>query len=622
MSETITIPLSKLEAWKGNVRRTGASDGIDELAASIAAHGLLQSLVVREGKRGKYQIVAGQRRYLALQKLVKDRTITKDFPVPCMLASDVVDATELSLAENVVRAPMHPADQYEAFAKLIDDGATVPDVAARFGLSEVSVTQRLKLGRLSPMILAAYRAAEIGLDAAQAFTVTDDHEAQERVYEQLSEWNRQPHSIRRALTAGEIPTSDKRVRFVGTETYIAAGGAVRQDLFSDENEGYILDAALLDQLVAEKLKTEAATVIAEGWKWVDTASEVDYQTLARFSRRHPDRADLSAEAQNELDRLSTEYDNLVETEEPDEDMLDELQQQIDALSETALSWSPETLAMAGALVTLDHDGDLRIERGLIRKEDMPKASARSEQSDDSDPADAEAHDPGLSPKLIEDLTAEKSAGIAAELIGSPNVALTAVVHALLLEVFHPGYSTHSCLRLRVQHPGLAFSMAKPESSKALAALMAEKERIGDRLPGDPADLWAWCMNRREDELLTLLAFVTGYVVDATRHKNERADTDRLVHADVLARAVSLDMTHWYTPTAEGYFNRIRRAQIMASIDEAKGGHGPALEKLKKTELATRAEAQISGTGWLPEPLRIAPANDSTADNDDLRIAAE
>jgi len=72
MSDIITIPLNKLAPWNGNVRRTKASDGIDELAASIAAHGLLQSLVVREGKRGKYQVIAGQRRYLALRLLVEE----------------------------------------------------------------------------------------------------------------------------------------------------------------------------------------------------------------------------------------------------------------------------------------------------------------------------------------------------------------------------------------------------------------------------------------------------------------------------------------------------------------------------------------------------------------------
>src|ERR1700685_1066595 len=62
MTATTNIPLNKLLEWDGNVRKTDADKGIAELAASIAAHGLLQSLVVRKSKRGKYAVVAGRRR--------------------------------------------------------------------------------------------------------------------------------------------------------------------------------------------------------------------------------------------------------------------------------------------------------------------------------------------------------------------------------------------------------------------------------------------------------------------------------------------------------------------------------------------------------------------------------
>lgn len=377
MTDTLSIPLSKIATWSRNVRKTNATDGINELAASIAAHGLLQSIVVRKGKRGKYDVVAGQRRYLALCQLAKDHTIDKDYEVPCILATDAVDATELSLAENAMRAPMHPADQFEAFKTLIDDGATVADIAARFGLSDTAVAQRLKLGRLSPMILAAYRNEELGLEAAQAFTVTDDHAEQERVFESLTEWNRQPHNIRRALTAGEIPTFDTRVRFVGVDAYIAAGGILRQDLFSDDDCGYILDIALLDRLVAEKLKAEAEKIAAEGWKWVDIAPDADDQTLGRFSRRHPDSRDLTDDEQTELDRLSGEYDSLVDADETDDEVLDALQERMDAIRDGATSWSSETLAIAGALVRLDYEGDLSIERGLIRKKTFPRYPSAS-----------------------------------------------------------------------------------------------------------------------------------------------------------------------------------------------------------------------------------------------------
>lgn len=67
--QTLEIPLSKLLAWNDNVRATGAEEGIGELADSIAAVGLLQGLVVKKEPRGKYAVIAGRRRLMALSKL-------------------------------------------------------------------------------------------------------------------------------------------------------------------------------------------------------------------------------------------------------------------------------------------------------------------------------------------------------------------------------------------------------------------------------------------------------------------------------------------------------------------------------------------------------------------------
>jgi ParB family chromosome partitioning protein len=98
-----SIPLNKLTAWDGNVRKTGAADGLEELTASIASIGVLQSLVVRKTNRGKFAVVAGRRRFLALSALAEGGTITPDAPVPCRVISGSADATEISLTENVVR---------------------------------------------------------------------------------------------------------------------------------------------------------------------------------------------------------------------------------------------------------------------------------------------------------------------------------------------------------------------------------------------------------------------------------------------------------------------------------------------------------------------------------------
>jgi ParB family transcriptional regulator, chromosome partitioning protein len=248
---TASIPLNKLTVWDGNVRKTDSEKGLDELIASIAAHGVLQSLVVKKAARGKYSIIAGRRRYLALCVLAEAGTIASDAPVPCRIVPGSADSVEISLTENVVRAPMHPADQFEAFRALVDDGNSVADIAARFGLAEKAVKQRLKLARVSPKVFDAYRAGDLTLEQVQAFTVTDDHASQEQVFEGLADWS-DTDDIRNALTQDDIAATDKRARFVTVAAYEAAGGEVKRDLFTEDDDGvFLLDPAILDHLVAD-----------------------------------------------------------------------------------------------------------------------------------------------------------------------------------------------------------------------------------------------------------------------------------------------------------------------------------------------------------------------------------
>jgi ParB family chromosome partitioning protein len=214
MTDITPIPLGKLVVSEDNVRRTAATDvGLQELAASIAAHGLLQSLVVRKHRKGKFAVVAVWPRLAALQLLAEQGRIDASFAVPCQVR-DGDAAAELSLAENVLREPMHPADEFEAFRALVDGGMAEADVAARFGVTESVVNRRLRLARVCPDVLEVYRGDRLSLAQVMAFTVSDDHAMQERVFANLCEWNDDPHSIRDALTEREIAATDRRVRFV------------------------------------------------------------------------------------------------------------------------------------------------------------------------------------------------------------------------------------------------------------------------------------------------------------------------------------------------------------------------------------------------------------------------
>jgi ParB family chromosome partitioning protein len=612
MTDNTTIPLHKLIAWEGNVRQTEPDKAIDELAASISAHGLLQSLVVRKDKRGKYAVVAGRRRLLALQSLADAGTIESDRPIPCHVIDSDMDATEISLAENVQREPMHPADEFDAFKALIDRGTPPADVAARFGVTEAVVQKRLKLANVSPALLTAYRDGEMTLQHIMAFTVTDDHAAQERAWNECAEWQQDdPDAIRQMLTEGEITGEDRRVKFVTLKTYEQAGGAVRRDLFSDGEDGvFIQNIVLLESLVALKLMKTADEVRKEGWKWVEIVPVFNYTDWSKCERRYPELSPLPPDQQAELDSLKTEFDALDEIDSLDDDQqsrFDEVFERMIELEDGPKAWTLETLALAGAIVSLGHDGKPDIHYGFIRPEDAPKKAAKTKTvtrtHDDGTVEQVTVEDKSPLPaSLIESLTAHRSAALTATLLERPDVALAATVHAMALQVFYNGAREDTVLQITAR---LA-AMHRVEGSPARMAIDATGENWGENIPGDSADLFAWCLAQPNDRLLHLLAFCAAQTVSAVLLKADRPDSSRMEHAALLADALKLDMAKWFTPTAANYFSRISKAGIIEALREVKGATVPAWNGMKKADLAALAERETAGTGWLPELLR-APA---------------
>ena len=453
------LTLDTLEPAPENVRTAPPeAAALAELKASLAAHGLLASLVVRpiESVRPRYAVVAGGRRLAALKALAAEGAIPVNHPVPCRVDTGDTPPGELSLAENVVRVAMHPADQAHAFGRLAAGGASVAAIAARFGVSERVVAQRLRLGNAAPALLDAYRAGALDLDTVQAFAMTADTARQRAVYEELRTGHVRPSpwQVRRRLAEGRVPGASALARFVGVEAYTAAGGALDRDLFADdEGEGlWFDDPKLLADLAMQRLRV-AADELESHWKWAEPVLDADWSTTARFGRVHPAPAMPTDAERAELDRLEARLDELAQQ---DTDCAGEAQEErsvaeridaIEAAVEARALYSPEVRALAGCIVSIGDDGAMAVIRGLVRPEDVPaKPSApvngagqvgAGGPSGDATQAHAARPDPRISapartpPPADPEAEARKAAGVGIGLADDLRAIRTAHVKAHL-----------------------------------------------------------------------------------------------------------------------------------------------------------------------------------------------
>ena len=355
LSQSQNIPFDRLVLSQANVRQVKAGVSIEDLAADIAHRGLVASLNVRpildeEGKEtGIYKVPAGGRRYRALELLVKQRKLAKNEPVPCIVSKASTSEEEDSLAENVQRQSLHPLDQFRAFQTLRDQGLDEEEIAARFFVSPATVRQRLRLASVSPKLLDLYANDEIKLEQVMAFSISNDHARQEQVWETVSRSHmREPYYIKRLLTETAVRADDRRAVYVGAEAYEAAGGIILRDLFDEDRGGWFQDPALLEQLVFEKLKTDADAIRAEGWKWVEAALDFPYGHTSGMRRIYGQPREMTAEELARHDAIKAEYDKLdteyTEAEDFDEEVdkrLEQLGAELDALNDRPEIYDPD-----------------------------------------------------------------------------------------------------------------------------------------------------------------------------------------------------------------------------------------------------------------------------------------
>ncbi|KAF2988928.1 ParB/RepB/Spo0J family partition protein (plasmid) [Methylocystis sp. MJC1] len=621
------IRLCQLRPDPKNVRRHESDAGIEGFAATIQTAGLLQNLTVRRPRPGEkapkncYFVTAGNRRLKALNLLKSKKAsvdgvpVTVDFFVRVReIDETAASATEVSLIENTSREDMHPADAIEAYGRLArEEGLTPEAIADRHGVSHMTVRRRLKLANVSPNLLAELRKDAITLEQLQALALTDDHAAQEAAWSDAQEWQRDPDELRAALSSEAALASDKMARFVTVEVYEQQGGAVLRDLFDDdESRIRLTDRALLHRLAAEKLEQEAEAVRGEGWKWVETATEYNYHS-GGLSRIYPKEMDPSPEDATRIDAIDTRLQEIeIEAESIEDDAAenrlfkerDDLEDERAAIMDQYTAYDSAEMATAGAIVTIDYNGALRIERGVVKPGDRKEAARLANGSTGA--AD-EAPAANLTDALLFDLTTTRSAALACELAKRPDVALAALVHNLALDAFYR-QSYASSLGLRAGVPVRTLKADDPANAKPFETLDALAADWRAKLPSRAADLWAWCLDAKPQELSNLMAYLVAAQIDAAKRP----------YADQIAQAIDFDMADYWRPSKD-FGKRVSKKYMADALREAGRQEWEAKNILdvQKADAVSLFVEKMKDARWLPGPLKttLAPANDIEGDDD-------
>lgn len=591
----IEIPFNQLFRSTLNVRRTSPEAEIEGLAENIKAIGQIQSLaVVREDDR--YGVVAGGRRFLALSLLVERGDLPPTAPVVCVVVSPD-EAAEISLAENVMRVAMHPADQFEAFAARADAGQTVEQIAQRFGVSASIVTQRMKLGRVSPAVMDAYRAEDLTLGQVMAFTVSDSHADQDSVLAWLQDqpYRVEADMIRSRLLPEQVKASASIAVFVGLDAYEAAGGTVMRDLFTDNS--YLTNPGLLHSLAEKKLDQIEAELSAEGWAWVERFEQPP-QWFWSATRVYPDTVDPTGEDAERLEQIVAQIEAYAEIAEErdlteqEETALETLEMDRERLESEYEAFSEAQKARAGAVLFAGNQRCGEVHRGIIAPAAQKKASkASNADAADEDGGTEDAAAPSFPIGLKEQLLQERTLALQAALASDRVMVLRAAIYSLMSS------SYGGPVGLSLTTASVPQKIVK--ESRARNTVQAFRTEILNplRVP-DSDDLWPWLLKREESELVALLAANVIVGVSAG-NADWSTTTDR---AGQIAQSIGFDMRDWWTPAAGNLFGSLPKALIADFMRDA-GADPEGWEKSKRADLAEKAATHVQGTGWLPPFLR-------------------
>ncbi|ECI9836254.1 hypothetical protein FLL22_23055 [Salmonella enterica] len=562
-----------------------------------------------------YGVAVGYRRRAALEVLLESGLITPDYMVKAIILNDT-DALFASVTENNDREDMHPSDLIGAFTLFVERGFSVGDIALKFGYSSRYVNQMLRLSSMAPKLLEFLAEDKISVEQLQALAICDNHEKQVLAWNNC--WNKDPSSLRRYILEDEKEVKkNDTFRFIGKEAYEKAGGEIRHDLFSIDQEdgGYIKDPLLMDSLAIEKLEKLALEIAEkEGWSWSIGQLRLEQygDDKKRFdfpSRVNHDLIELSESQENAVNKLTIKIDNaknLLEAhrqvEQHDHSKIRKLESTLSDFIEkrndiyTLASYTDEYRSERGVIAHLDYRGNVVYVRGLMKLSDKAKKEKKSVNVATNGTVTPVTQ---VSAALARSLSAERTLAVSAELTTHPLVALALMVHRIAITVFGgTNYSSPVSCQLQNRTSEMIRNAPGSEDSKAAQVLSEKRVCLETLLPQGWEDDFTLLTTLSLEELLDIQAYCVSTSLDGLVYQYIPSKKSKL---QSLEQTLNFKTTKYWKPTSTNFWKRLDKESMYDQLTQA----GIEVNKdeflaLKKSDAAKRAEMLISDIEWVPE----------------------
>lgn len=627
-----TIPLNRLALSDSNVRKTPNPEFEEQLSHDIEARGVLQNLIVtRAKKRGHFAVIAGGKRLRAMQLIVERGAWDADHDVPCLVIDESEgDASEVSLAENFQRLAMTPAEECRAFQHFIKEDGDTAAVAKRFGLTQRFVEGRLRLANLAEPIFEALASGDITLDLAKAYAATDQHEVQLRVFEQTRySYHISADSIRRMIADGAIRGTDALALLVGEDAYVAAGGRIERDLFSEAADDRWPDVAIVHELAGAKMEAEAQRLAGELgigsiWPVAGTSSWHARSELDLKPVRLPP-APIGEEAQARIDAIEArmnEIGDLIEAAEAsDDETVDfealeneygDLERECGELSNPPRELPEEWKLEVGRFLILSTKGEMVLEpdyyseKVLVLEADddgnITGGSFAAPTSRGGAPKSGkpEATAPGgkpVSARLFDELAVQRRNILAASLLGDPGLALDYAIFALIgSDRYEPRGTT-----IKAERPSDPVTGEIPSgAAETMLAQAHERLEKGWREAGDVVARFVAFRALDDDAKAAWLAYVVATSLEA---KNGYASEYHPIHG-LIGSLLDIDVAALWRPTSENFFDRVNKTACLAALKEVGGSElANRYAASKKTELSSSCHRLFAGETIVEEDIK-------------------